>query len=109
MAASTEQLERLRSAKAQYEADLMRKPNVVGVGIGYRTRGGVVTDEPCIVASVTQKVPLSGLSPEDVIPSQLDGVPVDVKEVGRLEALEVGPGKARAGGPTLDSWRRGRQ
>ena len=103
MATSTEQLERLRRAKAEYEDDLMRKANVVGVGIGYRTRGGVVTDEPCIVASVTRKVPPSGLSAQDVIPNQLDGVPVDVQEVGRLEALDVGPGEARGSHRTNDS------
>ncbi|MGD2146630.1 MAG: hypothetical protein PVH41_08055 [Anaerolineae bacterium] len=65
--------------------------NVVGVGIGYRTRGGVVTDELCIVASVTRKMTPSGLRTQDSIPTQLDGVPVDVQEVGRLEALDVGP------------------
>jgi hypothetical protein len=82
-----EELDRLRAVKALYEADLMRKVNVVGVGIGLRQRGGKPTDEPTIVVSVTQKAPLSQLNPDDVIPRELEGVPVDVQVVGKLRAL----------------------
>jgi hypothetical protein len=35
---------------------------------------------------VEQKVPLDQLAPEDRIPSELDGVPVDVQETGTFEA-----------------------
>ena len=83
----SEALERLRMVKAAHEADLMRRANVVGVGIGFREREGQRTDELAIVASVIHKVPLSRLAPEDVIPPELDGVPVDVQAVGELRAL----------------------
>lgn len=79
--------ERLRSVKDLYEADLMSKANVVGVGIGLRQRAGQSTGEPAIVVSVTHKVPPSLVNPDDVIPSELDGIPVDVQEIGRLRAL----------------------
>jgi hypothetical protein len=79
--------DRLRAVRAAYEADLMRKANVVGVGIGLRRRKGEPTSEPAIVVSVTQKVPSSQLDPSDVIPSELEGVPVDVQAVGELRAL----------------------
>lgn len=82
-----EDLEHVRSVRDAHEADLMRKANVVGVGIGLRQRGGMLTDEPAIIVSVTRKLPLSQLVPEDVIPSELDGVPVDVQVVGELMAL----------------------
>ncbi|MFQ6100418.1 MAG: hypothetical protein ACE5OS_04200 [Anaerolineae bacterium] len=82
-----EGLERLRAVKAVYEADLMRKANVVGVGIGLRQREGKPTSEPAIVVSVTQKVPLSQLAPGDVIPRKLEEIPVDVQAVGKLRAL----------------------
>ncbi len=82
-----EELERLRAVKAVYEADLMRKANVVGVGIGLRPREGKLTGEPVIVVSVTHKVPLSQLAPGDVIPRELEGVLVDVQAVGELRAL----------------------
>jgi hypothetical protein len=82
-----EDLERLRSVKSAYEADLMHKANVVGVGIGLRQREGDSTGKPVIVVSVTHKVPLSQLAPDDVIPRELEGVPVDVQAVGALRPL----------------------
>jgi hypothetical protein len=82
-----EHLDRLRAVRAAHEADLMRKANVVGVGIGLRQRGGGATGEPVIVVSVTHKVPLSQLAPGDVVPRELEGVPVDVQAVGELRAL----------------------
>lgn len=83
----SEELEHLRAVKAVYETTLMHKANVVGVGIGLRQREEKLTDEPVIVVSVTRKVPLSQLTPGDVIPRELDGVPVDVQAVGELRAL----------------------
>ena len=77
-----EVLERLRAARAAHEADLMRKANVVGVGIGLRQRGGEPTGEAAIIVSVTRKLPLSQLAPDDVIPRELEGLPVDVQAVG---------------------------
>jgi hypothetical protein len=82
-----EELDRLRAVKSAYEADLMRKANVVGVGIGFGQTGGKSTGKPVIVVSVTNKVPSSQLAPGDVIPREIDGVPVDVQAVGRLRAL----------------------
>jgi hypothetical protein len=84
---SDRELEHLRAVKATHEADLMRKANVVGVGIGLRRTGGEMTGEPVIVVSVTRKLPIFQLRPEDVIPRELDGVPVDVQAVGHLRAL----------------------
>ena len=80
-------LARLRAIKAIYEPDLLRKANVVGVGIGLRQRAGKQTAEPVIVVSVTHKVPLSQLDASDVIPRELEGIPVDVQAVGELRAL----------------------
>lgn len=82
-----EGLERLRAVKTVYEAGLMRRANVVGVGIGLRQREGKPTGELAIVVSVTHKVPFSQLAPDDVIPRELEGVPVDIQAVGKLRAL----------------------
>jgi hypothetical protein len=79
-------IEQVRAVKAMYEQSLLAKPNVVGVGIGLRQRGGQFSDEVCIVVSVRQKAPVEQLSPEDRIPAQLDGVPVDVQVTGELRA-----------------------
>jgi hypothetical protein len=39
-----------------------------------------------LVVMVTHKVPQSALSPEDQIPSSLEGIPIDVQEVGEISA-----------------------
>jgi hypothetical protein len=39
-----------------------------------------------VVVLVRRKLPASQLSPEDRIPAQIDGVPVDVQEVGDVRA-----------------------
>ena len=92
MPISEQQMERIRRVKTKHESELMRKANVVGVGIGLRRRHGELTDEPAIVVSVTHKVPRSKLDAEDVVPSELDGVPVDIEAVGRLRALDASAG-----------------
>ncbi len=84
---SSPDLARVQDVKRRWEAALLRKANVVAVGIGYRQRGGRMTDELCLVVSVRRKVPLESLAPEDRIPPEIEGVPVDVQEVGTLRAL----------------------
>jgi hypothetical protein len=59
---------------------------VVGVGVGLRHTGGQRTDQVAVVVMVDRKVPLAQLRPQDRLPSEIDGVPVDVKEVGELRA-----------------------
>ena len=87
---SADELERIRLVKTAYEAELMKKANGVGVGIGFRQCGWETTGEPAIIVSVTHKVPISELDSDDVIPRELDGIPVDVQAVGRLRALQGG-------------------
>jgi hypothetical protein len=92
MRISNEEMERLQTVKTKHESDLLRKANVVGVGIGIRKRSREMTDEASIVVSVTHKVPYSMLDPEDIIPRELDGVPVDVQAVGKLRAFDSSQG-----------------
>ena len=80
-------IQRALEVKRRHERGLLRKANVVAVGVGFCKRGGVSTKEVCIVVSVKNKVPLSELKPRDVIPAQIDDVPVDVVETGEIRAL----------------------
>lgn len=73
--------------KNNHEDELLNKANVVGVGIGVRQKDGQFTEEIAIVVMVDRKQPWDHLAPEDRLPSHLDGVPVDVQEIGRPEAL----------------------
>jgi len=73
-------------AKELHLPSLLTRPNVVGVGVGLRQRGGRMQDEVCVVALVRRKRPPTALGPEAMVPSEIDGVPVDVLEVGDLRA-----------------------
>jgi hypothetical protein len=78
--------ERAKAVQAKYEAELMSKAHVQGVAIGLAKKHGQYTGEIALVVMVDQKVPASTLSPDDIIPSELDGVPVDVQETGMFVA-----------------------
>lgn len=73
--------------KARHEASLMQKANVIGVGVGFRQQQGKLTDEIVLVVNVTQKLPAAQLAPEDIIPNEIEGVPVDIYETGEMRAL----------------------
>ena len=79
-------LERARQVKRAHEAHLLAKANVLGVGIGFRHRGGKRTREIALLVMVEKKTPAKRLSDQDLIPSEIDGVPVDVLEVGHLSS-----------------------
>jgi hypothetical protein len=55
-------------------------PNVQAVGIGQRD------GETVIKVFVTRKLPESELEPDAILPRSLDGCPVDVEEIGIVEA-----------------------
>jgi hypothetical protein len=77
----------VKTVKDKYQAELLRKANVVGVAVGYREKAGQMTDQVALTVMVKKKVPLSQLDAKDVIPPQIEGVMIDVKEVGELWAL----------------------
>lgn len=82
-------------AKALYTANILQKPNVVGVGVGFKSVNGQRTGEYSVVVLVRQKLPIAGLHPQALIPSELNGVPTDVVQVGELRALQGHTGRWR--------------
>jgi hypothetical protein len=84
---SDQAMQHALEVKRRHEKELLRKANVVAVGVGYRTRDGVSTKEVCIVVSVKNKLPLSNLKSKDIIPTEIENVPVDVVETGVIRAL----------------------
>jgi hypothetical protein len=84
---STITLDVIRQVKARHEFALLAKKNVVGVGIGFREKAGQPTEEMALVVSVSKKLPPSEIELSDRIPAEIEGVPVDVKEVGEIRAL----------------------
>lgn len=81
-----EQTARAMLVQARYSEMLLDKRNVVGVAVGLRMTGGQYTGEVCLVVMVSHKTPPAELTAEDIIPSELDGVPVDVQEIGTPRA-----------------------
>lgn len=83
---STITVDDIKAVKETHLSELMSKSNVVGVGVGKRSIGGQQTDELALVVMVSEKLPEVQLDKNDLIPRQLDGIPVDVREIGKLEA-----------------------
>ena len=81
-----QQVRRASEVQSKYANMLMNKPHVVGVAVGYATRGQTRTSEVGVIVMVDKKVPLAQLAPDDAIPTELDGVRVDVQETGAFSA-----------------------
>jgi len=67
-----------------HEGRLMELANVSGVGTGRDEHSG----QDVIIVFVTRKVPRDRLRQEDVVPDELDGVPVRVLAIGEVSAQE---------------------
>jgi hypothetical protein len=70
----------IEAMKIKHEEQLMRLPNVTGVGIG--EKGG----KAVIKVFVTHKVTESALRPQEIIPKSLEGYETDVEEIGVVTA-----------------------
>lgn len=77
--------DRIAQVLARHEAALLGRANVVAVAEGIRTRDGRPTGERCLVVYVSRKRPAKRLAAADLLPRQIDGVPIDVVEVGSIE------------------------
>jgi len=87
-----ESIAQVKQVKGAYVHELLKKRNVVGVGLGYKISQGVDTGELSLVVSVTRKeADPSALAAEDLVPRALDGVKTDVVETGVLRAFQLGP------------------
>ena len=86
MSTSDDMTERAKAVQAKYEDELLMKPHVQGIAIGLAKKDGQYTGDIALVVMVDQKVPASELDAADLIPAELDGVPVDVQEMGLFSA-----------------------
>lgn len=79
-------IQEVLQAQAAIEGELLAKHNVIGVAVGYKESGGVVSDELALVALVPSKKPVAQLASNDLIPKNVEGIVTDVYEVGDLRA-----------------------
>jgi hypothetical protein len=93
--------------KEAHAPRLMARPNVVGVGVGYKHVDGRPTPEIGVIVLVRRKTPLAGLAPGAAVPRQVDDLPTDVVEVGELRAFQGHTGRWRPapGGVSIGHYR----
>lgn len=77
---------RVADAQSRHEHELLARANVVGVATGLKMTAGEPTDEWSVTVLVERKMPATELSPADLVPDSVDGVPTDVVEVGPIVA-----------------------
>ena len=70
----------INAVKEKYEEQLMRLPNVTGVGIGEKAGRAIIK------VFVTHKVPESALRPQEIVPKTLERYATDVEEIGVITA-----------------------
>ena len=66
----------------KYTEMLLKISHVMGVAVGMEKKNGVYTGDVCLVVLVDKKRPAADLAPQDQIPTELDGVHIDVQEIG---------------------------
>lgn len=76
-----------RRALLDHRTRLMRLPNVVGVGLGYKRLRSEETQEPAIIVFVSEKVPGNDLPRAWRIPRRIGGLPTDVVCLGKVRLL----------------------
>lgn len=73
--------------QARYADELMKMPHVIGVAVGQAQQNGQTTGEISLIVLVDQKVPLTELAPNEIVPPELEGIRVDVQEIGTVQAF----------------------
>jgi hypothetical protein len=86
-------IDRVARAQQAAAARLLAIPGVRLVGLGSKETGGVPTGELAIRVHVERKRPAAGLPAAELIPTQIDGIPVDV-----IDPATEAPGGLAQGG-----------
>jgi hypothetical protein len=79
----------LARVQRAHEQELLDKENVVGVGIGNKYVNGEDTGRLSIVVFVSRKMPPDSIPDDQMLPSGLEDVLVDVQETGFFQPQQV--------------------
>lgn len=82
------QLEDCRKVLREARRELLRKRNVVAVGVGYKTVQGKKTDQLSLICSVEVKATKASLAAADLVPESVQGIPTDVYPTGIIYAQQ---------------------
>lgn len=94
-----EMLDKAIEAASAHEKELLSYPGVVTVGAGPKRKAGKITGEAAIIVTVRNKISRHELEGggRKPFPSRLDGVPLDVIELGKpVEAPEIVAAQSKA-------------
>jgi hypothetical protein len=75
--------------RSMEEAVAQAANNVHAVGVGPKVVDGRMTDEMAVRLYVVQKLPSAALDPRDILPEEVNGVPIDVIESAPAFILET--------------------
>jgi hypothetical protein len=78
---------RIREVQDRHELGLMRMDNVVGVAPSIKMKAGKPTGKWSLTVLVEKKESKAQVSKASLVPPQIESVPTDVVEVGKIEAL----------------------
>src|SRR5688500_4951961 len=73
-------VDKIKQVNEEVEDDLLSRPGVTGVGVGYKYVGGKRTNETAIVVYVNKKKALKDIPEKERIPKKIQGVSTDVIE-----------------------------
>jgi hypothetical protein len=75
-----DEIDRVRAIKERHVEALRGYANVTGVGVGFKEVAGSTTGTIAIRVYVRHKIRREDLRPQDLLPREIDGVPIDVIE-----------------------------
>jgi len=81
------ELTTIRETLKRNRDQLLKRPNVIATGVGYKITDGQKTTLS-IICSVTKKVAASQLSSRDIVPKTVEDAPTDVVQTGLVRALQ---------------------
>ena len=82
------ELSNLKGVLQENRNQLLTRANVVATGLGFKVSAGKKTSTLSIICSVVQKLPPSKLAAQEMIPSQVGGLPTDVVQTGVIRAFQ---------------------
>lgn len=86
MSHDPQKLDDARRVSRTHARELLAKANVVGVGVGSAASGDLT-----LVVMVSHKFTREQLAASDLVPNEIEGIPVEVRVVGELKAQAAGP------------------
>lgn len=83
----------------QAKENLLKLPNVIGVGVGFKQVRGERTDRLSILVFVEKKISARELRKEYIVPFKINNLETDVIETGRIRLLDERIFRARPARP----------